>query len=207
MISEIPEKNIYLHGIKDEDNYNKGCVLYVEGTGYFYDIVWATPRFVLPKMKISDFNNDGVEELAIINNYGSGIACDAFGLQIIEINAEGKEGEPWHIYTYSSDKYLEDVNEFLYTKQDDQLKNRYEITVGEESINFDFVCEENDYIEDIACYRDIVYFEFSDKGIEIRVALGAKHKDWVVPDIFGYIRADCIFIDNYFYLANPVFEF
>ena len=206
LISEILEKNIYLYGIKDEKNYNKGCVLYVEGTGHFYDIVWATPRFVLPQMKVYDFDNDGVEELAIINNYGSGIACDVFGLQIIEINAEIKEGDVWPIHTYSSDKYLGEANEFLYIKQDNQLKSRHDIIVGEKMINFDFVCEGDDNVEDIICYGDIVYFEFSDTGIDIKIGLGTKHKDWVVPDIFGYIRANCIFIDNDFYLVNPIFE-
>ena len=84
IIASIPEKGIYLYGVKDPVQNGSSCLLYIGNVCHSYGIPWETPRLIMPEMKLYDFDRDGKEELAIINYYGSGSGVSVMGLHVLK---------------------------------------------------------------------------------------------------------------------------
>ena len=205
LIAAIPDKDIYLYGIKNNNSYGRETILYVGDTGHYYEIPYGTPRWILPEMQLSDFDGDGIEELAVINYYGSGTGVAIMGLQIIRINEKTEYGLPWSIYSFAPSDYLKQVEKAVSYKIKDNVNNIFELTVGKEKHLLDLsdmIWEDGDNITDILCSGDIVFFTYQDNKIQAQFGIAVLHKKYVSSQFVGTVYADCIFENNKFTLDN-----
>ncbi|MGE5678841.1 MAG: hypothetical protein ACM3ZR_12365, partial [Pseudomonadota bacterium] len=79
LIAALPEKDIYLYAVKP-----KGVILYVKGTGHYYDWEYLTPRFILPAIYTGDYDSDGEEEVVVVTYTGSGTGYSVQDLHVVE---------------------------------------------------------------------------------------------------------------------------
>jgi len=65
-----------------------GAVLTVYGEDYFYpwDSGVPSPKMILPRLSLSDYDGDGIDELAVVLCTGYGTGCYVEELVIVEIN-------------------------------------------------------------------------------------------------------------------------
>lgn len=119
LISAIPNRNIYLYGKKP-----KGVVLRVNGREREFDWLYMTPRFVLPRMYVSDFNFDGKDELAVILYIGSGTGVSVEELHIIDIseNEDTSDSNSMNLldHGYESKYYFTALNELVKVEPNNQ---------------------------------------------------------------------------------------
>lgn len=71
LIASIPEEEIRLYALNEENMMYKGLILSINGVKKVFN--WETSAFVaLPELRYLDFNNDGKKELFIKLNKGTG---------------------------------------------------------------------------------------------------------------------------------------
>lgn len=84
LLAQLPEKDIFLYGIWDEETPEERCLLRVGDRAWSYDLPWATPRCLLPQLHCGDFDGDGEDELAMLAYTGSGTGVSVWTLCIVE---------------------------------------------------------------------------------------------------------------------------
>lgn len=74
-IASIPEENIYLYALPEQDGWYQGMILSINGVNKFYDWKSTTSPSFLPTLYYLDLNNDGKKELVllIVENHGTGM--------------------------------------------------------------------------------------------------------------------------------------
>lgn len=219
LVSAIQDKNIYLYGIKPE-----GAVLYVDGTGHYYDWIYLTPRFILPRMYTGDYDYDGKEELAIILYVGSGTGCAIEELHIVEIYEDKVLSlEPTHEdylkpnpkyfkdHAFFSEDYISKLNEIVKIevpeKNDEWVAN---ISVSNKMVTANLKeCQSEDMdaaIESKPCFGDIVHFNVVEGKLTARFELGINIDTIPIPIFVGAVLADVIYKESDFTLSNVRFE-
>lgn len=83
LIASVPDKDIYLYDTKKDQ-----IILKVGENEYYYSWHCLTPRFILPRMGVNDFDNDGKDELLVIVYVGSGTGVSVEDLHVIELSEE-----------------------------------------------------------------------------------------------------------------------
>jgi len=215
LIASIPEKDIYLYSIDNGGDGWYGSVLFAGDTGYFYDsIVCIAPQYNLPQLCLADFDNDGQDELAVVDCYGTGTGVLIYGLHVIKINEKPNFCKPWPgyqatwpIYTYNPDNYLTQINKALSYKALDDSGTKFELSLGDEKKVIDLSpLDSGDYITDINVSGDISIFWFDGQNIRVDVAVGALHHNWAEPEFCADVYADVVFSDGTFSLTNMSFS-
>lgn len=84
VVAAIPQRDIYLYSSREID----GVALYINGKCHLFDWNVLNPGFVLPRMNVADYDNDGLDELAIIVHIGSGTGASLDELHILELGNE-----------------------------------------------------------------------------------------------------------------------
>ena len=84
VVAAIPQRDIYLYSSHEID----GVALYINGKCHLFDWNVLNPGFVLPRMNVADYDNDGLDELAIIVHIGSGTGASLDELHILELGNE-----------------------------------------------------------------------------------------------------------------------
>lgn len=203
LISTISDKNIYLYGIKPT-----GVVLYVDGRGHYYDWSYLTPRFVLPKMHVGDFDNDGEEELAVVLYVGSGTGYAVEELHIVEISEDNVEYFKDH--SFLSKDYVSQLNKLIKIKTHEKNKESVIVRIGDKlnTVSLkDYQSEGNDLIiENKPSFGNIVSFNVIDGKLVAKFALGIGIKSFATPIYIGEVHADVTYTEGNFKLSNPRFE-
>lgn len=213
LIAAIPDKNIFLYGIKDN-----GVILYYNNTGHFYDWSYLTPRFILPRMELADFDRDGKEELAVILYVGSGTGYSVEELHIVEVseNKVLSDDPKDENYLVPNKEYFKD---YVFTNYEEQLKKliklkthkkggslRADVTVGKKVTSFELANTVDDIDNNNIIFGNIAGFEFKDKKIQAQFALGAIRKSYASPDFIGEINSEVDFAKGGFTLKNLSFQ-
>ena len=201
LIAAIPEENIYLYATKD---CLQETILFVGDISHSYNIPWITPRWFMPDMKLYDFDNDGLNELAIRHYYGSGTGISIWGLTIIEINESTENSKPWAMYTFAPEDYIKQVNDVITYSATAKSNSIFEISIAGNTSVFDFADSlwDDDFIKDIGYGGDIAIFSLNEDGITLEIAISAYHKNWATPDFFGSVFADVTYSDGVFTLSG-----
>ena len=84
VVAAIPQRDIYLYSSHEID----GVALYINGKCHLFDWNVLNPGFVLPRMNVADYDNDGLDELAVIVHIGSGTGASLDELHILELGNE-----------------------------------------------------------------------------------------------------------------------
>ncbi|EMS73935.1 hypothetical protein [Ruminiclostridium cellobioparum] len=213
MIAAIPDKNIFLYGKKDS-----GVILYCNSTGHFYNWDYLTPRFILPRMELADFDGDGREELAVILYTGSGTGYSVEELHMVKVSEkEVLSDDPKDTsYLVPNKEYFKD---YAFTDYVEQLNKQVklnthkkgssllaDVTVGKKVNSFELANTEDDIDNDNIGFGNMVGFEFKDKKILARFALGAIRKSYASPDFIGEINSEVEFDSGVFTLKNLSFQ-
>jgi len=220
LISAIPERSIYLYAIKPS-----GVVLYVEGSGHYFDWSYITPRFILPKMHVGDFDNDGKEELSIILYVGSGTGYAVEELHIVEISEDdvlsrepssedyfAANPEYFADYYYNAEEYISKLNELVKFKAYDNKKGELEadIRLGDELYTISLKqLQSKDVditINDAVCFGNIVYFNVKDEKLTAEFALGVTSDSHAAPVFIGDVYAEVSYNKGKFMISNLRFE-
>lgn len=219
LIAAIPERDIYLYGIKP-----RGVILYVEGSGHYFDWDYFTPRFILPQMYIGDFDHDKNEEVAVILYVASGTGISIEELHIVEIS-----GNPILSKEPSSKEFLvpnpEFFADYVFTEYLSQLKkcvklkthneensSIVDVIIGDEQYTINareqLAMDENEdiLIHDNAMFGGIVYFKVKDGKLIGEFALSLAINDYVSPMYIGKVITDIDYNKGKFMLSNFRFE-
>ncbi|NLO08254.1 MAG: hypothetical protein GX129_00060, partial [Clostridiales bacterium] len=152
LVASIPEEDIYLFGADDGVILRHGELLKP------FEWVYLMPRFVLPRLKLKDIDEDGIEEIICILYVASGT-----GLAIEELHIlEPDEDEIYRDVFFTPDDYDRQLHELI-TFEYDEENNRLYYIAGEMDYEFDApeVFTEYTYSGNIG-FGMIKLFEFDD---------------------------------------------
>jgi len=218
LISAIPDKKIYLYAIKP-----KGVVLYFEGKGHYYNWEYMTPRFILPEIKVGDYDKDGKDELSIIPYVGAGTGYSVEDLHIIELSErEILSNDPtdknyfvpnpeyFKDNFYKPDDYVKQINKLVtlktYYKENGELTGN--VMTGEESheISLKGLQSGSNQVTVTGLYfGDIVEFDAEADKLTVKMAVGVTTQSRAVPYYVGEIHADENYKAGNFTMSNPKF--
>lgn len=212
LLASIPKENIYLYGIKPS-----GVVLYYKDKGFYYDWWYLTPRFILPKMNLSDYDRDGEDELAVVLYVGSGTSYAVEELHIIETSEDEVLSRDPNDENYFvlNPEYFKD---YLFADYVEKIKNITDVNtyLKEDLLFIDIIIKEKTYtitlennenaIEDKIILGDIVSFKLEDNKITIYLALGFMYEEYASPNYIGFIVADVNYENGKFSLNNYRFN-
>ncbi len=195
LISEVPEEELYLYEHKD-----KGLILvYGDDAEYILESgSIITPRFILPQMFYSDFDNDGEEEILIDFYIGSGTGISFEELALIEKST-------------SKDRFFEDMKFFDHGTYTDILSENLEYNVDkEDKITVKFKGDDTTYdfgvVEEARDldYGSIVHFIVVGNKITIYYDIGVFQYDFASAgyDLKRSIKANVEYSNNEFTLNN-----
>lgn len=214
LIAAIPDRDIYLYGIK-----SGGVVLCVGDNGVYYKWEsYLTPQFVLPSMYVNDYDNDGKDELAVILYLGSGTGVSLEKLHIVEISeygyqpdeASNSSTECFKDYFYSPDTYLLELKKSIKLNiLNDKDKLIAKVTINDKVYNAsteELQLPGMGKIYDRAVFGNIVRFSCDGGRLSAGFALGVSGECPGPPCEIGNIRADVNYKAGKFSLSNIEFE-
>ena len=195
LIASIPEKEIFLYGIKP----NSGVILKSGDRSFYYDWAYLTPRFILPEIFLNDFDKDDQEELAVILYIGSGTGVSVEELHIIEIS----EDENFKDYLFKQDDYLSQIDKLVefksFTKNN---KTTAELIIDEKVYPLNLDEQEKDNSISGTVFSNIVRFSVDDGKINAEFGVGIGYDSFPTPVPVGTLHADVLFRDGEFTLKN-----
>lgn len=219
LIAALPEKDIYLYAVKP-----KGVILYVKGTGHYYDWEYLTPRFILPSLYTGDYDSDKEEEVAVVTYTGSGTGYAVQDLHIVET---GKD-EILSRDPASKDYFVPNPEYFrehfytpeAYIAQLDQLVKLSAYHVGDvlmadvstggkkSALSLKAIQEwAKDFtINEQLCLGNIVHFTCEGDRINAEFELGITSDAFPPPVFIGNIKAEVVYREDGFALKNLSFE-
>lgn len=217
IISAIPERNIYLYGIKD----NKGVVLYVNGIGHYFDWIYLTPRFILPEMNVGDFDKDGKEELSIILYVASGTGIAVEELHIIELSEREflstdpssknyYKPNPEYFKDHCYVDYLSQLKKIVSMKtykKNGKLMAKVIVDKKPYVVELKDVqaTDKNIKVKDDVCFGDIVYFYSKNNKLSAKFAFGIMSDKFVTPFFIGNVNVDIQYSKGSFKMTNASF--
>lgn len=198
IFAELPEDNIRLYSIKPE-----GLLLQIENMHKVFK--WPGPyeqgygliNGFLPVMEKHDFDNDGIDELAIIILINSGTGVSIMELHLIEYDLE-----PWRIEeaVFSGDDIaamIEDDLSLRYDKASEVLTlDAYGITVYEKQVSW--LSGESGLRLVLNC---IVRFAVEDGQLMLNLGIGYC-TDTSGPNYIAELSAKVMYANSQFSLAE-----
>lgn len=233
LLSALPDKGIYLYGIKEFD----GVMLFAGEDRQYFDWQYLTPRFILPQMQTGDFDADGKDELAVILYIGSGTGVSIEDLHIVELSGEQNhaeiqpavkdepvlndqpvlEGRPdapkpdkFIDHSFNTDDYVAQLREtvsFKTVAREDELTGL--ITIGKKIADIslkDYQAKEYGKIDDILALGSIVHFSMKNGKLTAEFGAGITSNTFVSPQYIGTLKADVKYKDEKFILKNLHFQ-
>lgn len=190
VIASNEDEGIWIYGYEDISN------IVIEHDGIadmFYNQSWLTPREILPNMNVSDYDGDGIKELAVSYYIGSGTGVSVEELVIYKLNADGHyEATKFNDeYLYSQIECKTDAENNTVTFEDKQTGNGF-IAKG----LTDDAASQNAY------FGNIIGYEFGeDNRIIAKFTPGVK----LTYEGFPEISADIAFDGITFSVSNISF--
>jgi hypothetical protein len=212
LIAAIPEKGIYLYDTKKDQ-----LILKVGENEHYYSWAWMTPRFILPEIRLSDYDADGKDELSVILYIGSGTGVSVEELHIIEIPEEGiitdKQSSSANS-DYFKDQIFKDyssqLNKAVHFKtfmNTGKLMGR--ITIGTKTYTIDLKelqSKEYGKIGNSINFDNIVGFSSDNNKLTAEFGFGVTSKNIASPNYIGNINADVVYKNGTFKLSSLKFN-
>lgn len=197
LLASVPEKELLLYGF-----WPQGVVLYEGDNGQFFDWDFSRSGRYPPKIFTGDFDNDGVEDIAITIHVGSGT-----GVSVEEL----------HLLRFMEDDYLPRYNEYtvdadeLETLLHEKIKSSFndnKITLTCDGM--DFVFDVSDYVSYIKesfslldiCYTNYISYEKENEKITVTFVAFFRLKELEPPFSFANVTTDIVFSDSGIELEN-----
>lgn len=190
LLACIPEKDISLFAADD------GVILRHENQ--IKTFVWAylTPRFILPRMWMDDFDRDGVEEILCVLYVGSGTGVAIEELHILEPD----ETEIYRDILFSPEDYIKQLEDKVAFKYDKE-KNKLYFTTMEADYEYDapeLFAEDTFYS---IGYGWIIYFTYED-GILLEADPSFSFEEFAAPAYFYSVQAKVDYWEESFTITD-----
>lgn len=197
LIAKLPERDIYLYGLNKSDF--TGVILKQGSHIQTFKWSYLTPMFILPKIKVADYDHDGTDELLIILHNASGTGVSIEELHMLEPRNDGLYDD----IEFLPDDYINQINsniKYNYNKE----KNKLIFNIGNNKYEMDTANKFKNWTFKNMTYGTIIYFD-ADNIIQITAAPGYNFKEIVSSQFFSEIKAKVKYNNGEFKLSD--FEF
>jgi hypothetical protein len=207
LLASLPEYGIYLYG-----NNDKGVILYYNEIEKYFDW-YPGANYVMPQIMIHDYDNDDINELAVVLHIGSGTGVSVDELHILEIseiylpnNISGKPDDfLYEDIVLEHDTML--IQQYMKTKITGTGSDQAAVITFDSNEYKVFLAQ---YIDDkiqfeTVVYGDIFNFELSDTNIIMSIALGLICDKHPIPIYFGIMTANVLYGSEGFKLSDFTF--
>ncbi|MFB9329958.1 hypothetical protein ACFFSY_28795 [Paenibacillus aurantiacus] len=201
----LPERNITL---SPEPN---GALLQIGEKKQLFDWVYTTPRMILPQEQVTDYDQDGNDELAVVLHVGSGTGVAIDELHIVEFEGvEAKSDDsgdsPFVDHVFTDEDYraqLENSLAFKTSTEDGELFGYVTLDSTTTKVSLKpFQTGYNGEVTGELGYGAIVRFEAVNNKLTGTFAVGVVIENVVEPQYFGQIKADVGYKDGKFQLEG-----
>lgn len=87
LLQSIPEADIRMYGYDGEEYGTRGIIVDYKGTYSFFDMLWDSYHFA-PQMYQGDYDEDSMQEFAVIYPYGYGTGISWEGLLVFDVQPD-----------------------------------------------------------------------------------------------------------------------
>lgn len=209
-VSQASEEEMQLLGsISGEDvtlygRSSGGVLLRANGKEHvFEDWLYMTPRGISPSMQLHDYDGDGIKEIALSLNVGSGTGLAINELRVV--NPDTFEAD-----FFAPDDYLAQLNQaigFQVVRLDDKLTGLLSIEGKVRKVDLQQY-DSQDYgpIKNGFIFSNIVDFNLENDRMEAQFGAGMNVEAFVSPEYIGNLFADVKYASGKFTLHNFRFE-
>lgn len=211
LLCSLSERDIYLYSNVD------GVTLYVGDTHQDFNWSYMTPRGILPRMQIGDFDSDGKDELLVILYIGSGTGVSVEELHIVEISedktlSEKQLGSPNpeyfkdHMFSNYNSQLDTDIGFRTFTKDGELMGDIITDTMTYTVSLKNFVSNDYGKINDKIFFGNVVHFNTDGNKILAEFGAGITSVKYPAPNYIGYLNAEVEYSKGTYKLKNYQFN-
>ena len=203
LLAELPEQDVALYGVRDHRD-NDRALLRWGGSLAEFDWSFGGPLTVEPRLWCWDADDDGQDEVVLVNHVGSGTGVSIEELHIVEKNEDGTLAD----YAFPEELWRDQLSALLTLVKGN---NRVWVSLGRELVDITSQLPENLEPETLRGLGtgNVAGFDADwPRGADIRfsgsVCLDADgYNSWYVADISAYVSyADGVFALSEFHLNS-----
>lgn len=187
LLAELPEQDVMLYGVRD-DRGDDHALLRWGGSLAEFDWSFGGPLIVEPRLWCWDADDDGQDEVVLVNHVGSGTGVSIEELHIVEKNEDGTLAD----YAFPGELWRDQLSALLTLVKGN---NRVWVSLGRELVDITSQLPENLEPETLRGLGtgNVAGFDTDwPRGADIRfsgsVCLDADgYNSWYVADISAYV--------------------
>lgn len=187
LLAELPEQDVALYGVRDHRD-NDRALLRWGGSLAEFDWSFGGPLTVEPRLWCWDADDDGQDEVVLVNHVGSGTGVSIEELHIVEKNEDGTLAD----YAFPEELWRDQLSALLTLVKGN---NRVWVSLGRELVDITSQLPENLEPETLRGLGtgNVAGFDTDwPRGADIRfsgsVCLDADgYNSWYVADISAYV--------------------
>ena len=187
LLAELPEQDVALYGVRDHRDNDRALLRWEDSLAEF-DWNFGGPLIVEPRLWFWDVDDDGQDEVVLVNHVGSGTGVSIEELHIVEKNEDGTLAD----YAFPEELWRDQLSALLTLVKGN---NRVWVSLGRELVDITSQLPENLEPETLRGLGtgNVAGFDTDwPRGADIRfsgsVCLDADgYNSWYVADISAYV--------------------
>ena len=187
LLAELPEQDVALYGVRDHRGDDRALLRWEDSLAEF-DWNFGGPLTVEPRLWCWDVDDDGQDEVVLVNHVGSGTGVSIEELHIVEKNEDGTLAD----YAFPEELWRDQLSALLTLVKGN---NRVWVSLGRELVDITSQLPENLEPETLRGLGtgNVAGFDTDwPRGADIRfsgsVCLDADgYNSWYVADISAYV--------------------
>ena len=187
LLAELPEQDVALYGVRDHRDNDRALLRWEDSLAEF-DWNFGGPLIVEPRLWCWDADDDGQDEVVLVNHVGSGTGVSIEELHIVEKNEDGTLAD----YAFPEELWRDQLSALLTLVKGN---NRVWVSLGRELVDITSQLPENLEPETLRGLGtgNVAGFDTDwPRGADIRfsgsVCLDADgYNSWYVADISAYV--------------------
>ena len=187
LLAELPEQDVALYGVRDHRGDDRALLRWEDSLAEF-DWNFGGPLIVKPRLWCWDADDDGQDEVVLVNHVGSGTGVSIEELHIVEKNEDGTLAD----YAFPEELWRDQLSALLTLVKGN---NRVWVSLGRELVDITSQLPENLEPETLRGLGtgNVAGFDTDwPRGADIRfsgsVCLDADgYNSWYVADISAYV--------------------
>ena len=187
LLAELPEQDVALYGVRDHRGDDRALLRWEDSLAEF-DWNFGGPLIVEPRLWCWDADDDGQDEVVLVNHVGSGTGVSIEELHIVEKNEDGTLAD----YAFPEELWRDQLSALLTLVKGN---NRVWVSLGRELVDITSQLPENLEPETLRGLGtgNVAGFDTDwPRGADIRfsgsVCLDADgYYNWYVADISAYV--------------------
>ena len=187
LLAELPEQDVALYGVRDHRGDDRALLRWEDSLAEF-DWNFGGPLIVEPRLWFWDVDDDGQDEVVLVNHVGSGTGVSIEELHIVEKNEDGTLAD----YAFPEELWRDQLSALLTLVKGN---NRVWVSLGRELVDITSQLPENLEPETLRGLGtgNVAGFDTDwPRGADIRfsgsVCLDADgYNSWYVADISAYV--------------------